>query len=215
MRHLAPASPTTTRQVRGAVSGRGLRRQERRAAGGLRAEDARDDLVRRQHRQGRRIRPAGSAGARALAHARHGGRPRRPASTSRRPRSSTRRSTSPACCRSCSACSTSSTSSRSWVSTARPTFVTEQLDRVSALLADLDALKGAVSGSVTRLAEDAAGAATSKLQQQAEDARAALDAIRAPDRAAGRRAGNRAAGSARPRLALVGGRRHRRRVRRA
>jgi hypothetical protein len=55
---------------------------------------------------------------------------------------------------------------------------TEQLDRVSALLGDLDALKGVVSGSVTRLAEDAAGAATSKLQQQAEDARAALDGIR-------------------------------------
>jgi hypothetical protein len=59
-----------------------------------------------------------------------------------------------------------------------PEFITEQLDRVSALVADLEALKGAVATSVTRLAEDAAGAATSKLQQQAEDARAALDAIR-------------------------------------
>jgi hypothetical protein len=59
-----------------------------------------------------------------------------------------------------------------------PEFITEQLDRVSAMLADLDALKGAVAGSVTRLAEDAAGAATTKLQQQAEDARAALDAVR-------------------------------------
>jgi hypothetical protein len=59
-----------------------------------------------------------------------------------------------------------------------PEFITEQLDRVSALLADLETLKGMVSSSVTRLAEDAAGAATSKLQQQAEDARAALDAIR-------------------------------------
>ncbi|MGE3706056.1 MAG: hypothetical protein AB7I13_12325, partial [Vicinamibacterales bacterium] len=59
-----------------------------------------------------------------------------------------------------------------------PAFVTDQLDRVSLLLADLDALKGAVSRSVTRLAEDAAGAATSKLQQQAEQARAALDGIR-------------------------------------
>ena len=64
------------------------------------------------------------------------------------------------------------------VSDGAPEFITEQLDRVSALLADLDALKGAVTGSVTRLAEDAAGAATSKLQQQAEDARAALDGIR-------------------------------------
>jgi hypothetical protein len=59
-----------------------------------------------------------------------------------------------------------------------PKFITEQLDRVSAMLADLDALKGAVATSVARLAEDAAGAATTKLQQQAEDARAALDAIR-------------------------------------
>lgn len=59
-----------------------------------------------------------------------------------------------------------------------PKFITEQLDRVSAMLADLDALKGAVATSVTRLAEDAAGAATTKLQQQAEDARTALDAIR-------------------------------------
>jgi hypothetical protein len=59
-----------------------------------------------------------------------------------------------------------------------PEFITEQLDRVSALVADLEALKGAVATSVARLAEDAAGAATSKLQQQAEDARAALDAIR-------------------------------------
>jgi hypothetical protein len=59
-----------------------------------------------------------------------------------------------------------------------PAFVTEQLDKVSALLADLDALKGVLSGSVTRLAQDAGGAATPKLQQQAEDARAALDGIR-------------------------------------
>jgi hypothetical protein len=38
---------------------------------------------------------------------------------------------------------------------------------------------GGLRGSVARLAEDAAGAATSKLQQQAEDARDAIDGIRA------------------------------------
>ena len=60
-----------------------------------------------------------------------------------------------------------------------PAFVSETLDRVASLLADLGALQGALAESVTRLAEDAASAATSKLKQQAADARAELDAIRA------------------------------------
>jgi hypothetical protein len=60
-----------------------------------------------------------------------------------------------------------------------PTFVTEQLDRVGSLVADLNALKSVLATSVPRLAEDAAGAATSKLHQQANQARADLDAIRA------------------------------------
>lgn len=60
-----------------------------------------------------------------------------------------------------------------------PKFITEQLNRVASLLSDLDALKGVLSGSVARLAEDAAGGATSKLRQQAEDARVLLDNVRA------------------------------------
>ncbi|MEZ5289677.1 MAG: hypothetical protein R2745_01200 [Vicinamibacterales bacterium] len=60
-----------------------------------------------------------------------------------------------------------------------PAFVSEALDTIASLLSDLAALQGVLSSSVTRLAEDAAGAATSKLQQQAADARADLDAIRA------------------------------------
>ena len=60
-----------------------------------------------------------------------------------------------------------------------PKFITEQLDRIGALLADLDTLKAVVTRSSARLAEDAAGAATSKLKQQAQAAQAAIDGIRA------------------------------------
>lgn len=59
-----------------------------------------------------------------------------------------------------------------------PSFITEQLDRIAALLADLDGLKEAVGRSAERLAEDAARAATTPLRDQAEAARAALDGIR-------------------------------------
>jgi hypothetical protein len=59
-----------------------------------------------------------------------------------------------------------------------PAFLTEQLDVVAGLLADLEALQNAVQRSAARLAEDAAAAATSVLQQQAADARARLEAVR-------------------------------------
>ena len=60
-----------------------------------------------------------------------------------------------------------------------PKFITEQLDRIGALLADLDTLKEVITRSAARLAEDAAGAATSKLKQQAQAAQTAIDGIRA------------------------------------
>src|SRR5690606_34934467 len=62
---------------------------------------------------------------------------------------------------------------------AAPSFITEQLDRVAAMLSDLEELKKVVERGVDRLADDAARAATSALQAQAEAARNALNAIRA------------------------------------
>lgn len=61
-----------------------------------------------------------------------------------------------------------------------PAFVTEQLDRVAGLLADLAALHAAVQRSTDRLAEDAAAAATTALRDQAEAARARLAAVLGP-----------------------------------
>ncbi len=59
-----------------------------------------------------------------------------------------------------------------------PAFLTEQLDVVAGLLADLEALQAAVQRSAARLAEDAAAAATTALRDQAEAARARLEAVR-------------------------------------
>ncbi len=58
-----------------------------------------------------------------------------------------------------------------------PRFVTEQLDKIAALLADVDDLVPAVDRAVTRLQDDAANAATSALKTQAEQARAAIAAL--------------------------------------
>lgn len=60
-----------------------------------------------------------------------------------------------------------------------PSFVTDQLDRIAALLADVQELKAVVARSVDRLADDALTAATQPLRDQASAARAAIDAVRA------------------------------------
>lgn len=60
-----------------------------------------------------------------------------------------------------------------------PSFITEQLDIVAGMLADLEALQSAVERSADRLQEDAADAATTALRDQAEQARARIDAVRA------------------------------------
>lgn len=61
-----------------------------------------------------------------------------------------------------------------------PTFLTEQLDRVAGLLADLAALHAAVQRSADRLAEDAAAAATPALRDQADASRARLAVVLGP-----------------------------------
>ena len=58
-----------------------------------------------------------------------------------------------------------------------PTFVTEQLDRVAALLADLDDLTGALQRAITRLADDATTAPTTALKDQAAAAQAQIAAV--------------------------------------
>ncbi len=60
-----------------------------------------------------------------------------------------------------------------------PSFVTDQLDRVAALLADLDDLEGALTRAVTRLADDATTAPTTALKAQAADAQAQIAAVQA------------------------------------
>ncbi|MCB0907878.1 MAG: hypothetical protein KDB63_12260 [Nocardioidaceae bacterium] len=60
-----------------------------------------------------------------------------------------------------------------------PRFVTEQLDRIAALLADLEDLVAGVDAAVTRLQDDAASAPTAVLQQQADQAHAAVAAVQA------------------------------------
>jgi hypothetical protein len=62
---------------------------------------------------------------------------------------------------------------------AAPKFLTDQLDKISAMLRDLDALRTSLQRAVDRLAADAASAATTKLRQQAQDAENAIEAIRA------------------------------------
>ncbi len=62
---------------------------------------------------------------------------------------------------------------------AAPNFVTEALDAVSGLLADLEALRQAVDRGVARTADDALNAATSKLADQANQAKAQLQAVQA------------------------------------
>ncbi len=59
-----------------------------------------------------------------------------------------------------------------------PKFITEQLDRIASLLADLDELRGVVVRSIDRLADDAANGATTALKAQAQAARTAIDNIR-------------------------------------
>jgi hypothetical protein len=58
-----------------------------------------------------------------------------------------------------------------------PSFITDQLDKISALLADLDALRGAIDRAVDRLADDALNAATTALRDQAAQAQALLDGV--------------------------------------
>jgi hypothetical protein len=60
-----------------------------------------------------------------------------------------------------------------------PSFITEQLDIVAGLLADLEAIQAAVERSADRLQEDATGAATTALRDQAEQARVRLAAVQA------------------------------------
>jgi hypothetical protein len=59
-----------------------------------------------------------------------------------------------------------------------PSMITEQLDKISALLADLESLRRTIETSVQRLADDAASAATTVLRDKAEQARAVLQGIR-------------------------------------
>ena len=58
-----------------------------------------------------------------------------------------------------------------------PRFVTEQLDKIAALLADVDDLVSTVDRAVARLQDDAASAPTTALKAQAEQARAAIAAV--------------------------------------
>ena len=60
-----------------------------------------------------------------------------------------------------------------------PRFITEQLDRIASLIADLEELRGVVLRSIDRLADDAANGATTALKAQAQAARTAIDSIRA------------------------------------
>ena len=214
MRHLAPASPTTT--VRYAepylATASPARTPSRRSSSSSRPR-------RRSRSAAAPTAPAASSSRTCRCAACRG--PSAPWaisttwSTSRPPSGSTRRSSWPACCPSSSACSTSPTSSPCVGLDGAPEFITEQLDVVAGLLADLEALQAAVERSAARLAEDAAGAATTALRDQAEAARARLEAVRGQLETARRRAGRRGGGPAGPRHADTPGRRHRRRLRRA
>jgi hypothetical protein len=58
-----------------------------------------------------------------------------------------------------------------------PKFITESLDQIAGLLADLDQLRHAVDDGIARLTDQAANAATSALQAQAQAAKARLDTV--------------------------------------
>ncbi|MGB7981228.1 MAG: hypothetical protein WCF36_10625 [Candidatus Nanopelagicales bacterium] len=60
-----------------------------------------------------------------------------------------------------------------------PSFVTEQLDRVAAMVADLDDLSGALQRAVDRLTDDATALPTTALKAQAADARDQLAGVHA------------------------------------
>ena len=60
-----------------------------------------------------------------------------------------------------------------------PSFITDQLDRIAALLADFEELKSVVARSIDRLADDAITGATQPLRDQAQAARTAINNIRA------------------------------------
>jgi hypothetical protein len=60
---------------------------------------------------------------------------------------------------------------------AAPRFITEQLDRVTALLADLDELERTVSAALERLNDEAQHGATAALKQQSQAAHDALAAV--------------------------------------
>ena len=60
-----------------------------------------------------------------------------------------------------------------------PKFITESLDQIAGLLADLDQLRQAVDDGIARLTDQAANAATSALKAQAEAAKARLDTVAA------------------------------------
>jgi hypothetical protein len=60
-----------------------------------------------------------------------------------------------------------------------PKFITDQLDKIAALVADVEDLVGAVERAVTRLQDDVVTAPTTALKDQAEQARAAIAAVQA------------------------------------
>jgi hypothetical protein len=60
-----------------------------------------------------------------------------------------------------------------------PAFITDQLDKISALMADLGDLTGAIDRAVDRLANDAASAPTTALKDQAAQARDQLANVHA------------------------------------
>lgn len=60
---------------------------------------------------------------------------------------------------------------------AAPSFITEELDRIASLLADLEGLVNSIERAVPRLIQDAAGAPTSALAAQAQAARARLESV--------------------------------------
>jgi hypothetical protein len=179
MRHIAPAAPVTTVRYATPYLDLAFTGKNADAQVFLELATAGVRVVRQRHGQGGRVRPARPTGARALARARRRRRHRRPR------QQATRATVQP------------------WQvprgSVAKlfglfdlvqildvvgldkaPAFVTEQLDTVAALLADLEALRAALDRSVERLAEDAAAAATPALRAQAEAARVRLDGLLGP-----------------------------------
>lgn len=58
-----------------------------------------------------------------------------------------------------------------------PKFLTDQLDKIAALVADLEDLSRAIDNAVIRLGNDAANAPTAVLRAQAAEAKAAIEAV--------------------------------------